>query len=351
MPVIFQSYEDVSDVPENVQQIVKLMRRPLGGAQKLASLPSMSPLALTQLQRILQAGADANMDSSNDMLDKVSDVANLVLTTCAAIEERRKDCGVAEASPTIPHWYTLLRTIAKNCHKNAEFFGDISFAYPRGFDGESGDATVFAGFSAGETMVCSNLESRDADSADVVPLFMEQHLGLNTDQMSLSESGLGEDPSVDEHTEGEDMNTDEAGDSGYNDSDRSNGSSSYRKLRDHPMLSAIPRTLPIPTYNAAELVFGLDLVDEHEPPEEHCLDLPLESQILAKRRTWPSVYFPVICLASEENIVPLAASSVYQRRTWNIDLPVVALQASRCGSLLHVYIGWTDPSEAEDLVS
>ncbi|KAF7790831.1 hypothetical protein EIP86_001788 [Pleurotus ostreatoroseus] len=90
------------------------------------------------------------------------------------------------------------------------------------------------------------------------------------------------------------------------------------------MYSAIPRYLLSPEPDEA-MVFGFDLVDEHEPPEEPWLDLPLESQILAERRTWPAVYVPVICLASGEDIAPLVASSVYQRQTWNIDLPIAEL--------------------------
>ncbi|KAF7790835.1 hypothetical protein EIP86_001792 [Pleurotus ostreatoroseus] len=354
MSVIFQSFEDVADVPENVQRIVSSMRRLLRGAQRLASLPSMTPLALAQLQRIPKGGVDVDVGSSDDIVEEVSDVANLVLTTCAAMEERMNDPGVVEATPTIPHWYTLLRTIAKNCHQDAKFLGDISFIYPHGFGGESGDATVLAGFSVDEILISTNLHTPGMDTEIAVPLCMEQHLGFSTDQMSLSESGLGEDPSDDEHIEDLNMvsgeNGNEGSDNDHDDSDGSDGSS-YDELRDHPMLSAVPRALPIPDYDEAELVFGWDLVDEHEPPEEQCLDLPLETQILAEHRTWPAVYFPVICLASGEDIVPLVASSVYQRRTWNINLPIVALQVSRCGSLVHVNIGWADPSEIEAMVS
>ena len=121
MPAAFHSYEDMADVPENVQRIVALMRRPLGGAQKLASLPSMTPLALAQLRRIPNSKIDVNADSSGDILEKVSNMANLVLMTCAAIQERLNDSGAVEASSTMPHWYTLLRTIAKNCHQDVKF--------------------------------------------------------------------------------------------------------------------------------------------------------------------------------------------------------------------------------------
>lgn len=109
MPVKFHSYEEASCVPGRVRELVELMKKPLLGTQRLASLPSMTPLALAQLQRI-----PADTSASDDLPDKISNVANLVLSTSKAIEE-----SVCEARPTISHWYTLLRTIARNCHPDA----------------------------------------------------------------------------------------------------------------------------------------------------------------------------------------------------------------------------------------
>lgn len=114
MPVTFHSYEDVSDIPESVLELVELMKRPLRGTQRLASLPSMTPLALAQLYRIPDRGSDADTGAPDDTLDKISSVANLVLSTSRAIEE-----SVRGARPTISHWYTLLRTIAQSRHPEA----------------------------------------------------------------------------------------------------------------------------------------------------------------------------------------------------------------------------------------
>ncbi len=91
MPVTFHSYDDASDTPESVQGLVELMKRPLRNTQRLASLPSMSPLALAQLQRIPDRGSDADASTSEGSLNKISSVANLVLLTSKAIEESVHD--------------------------------------------------------------------------------------------------------------------------------------------------------------------------------------------------------------------------------------------------------------------
>lgn len=117
MPVKFHSYEDVSNIPKSVQELVELVKRPLRGTQRLASLPSMTPLALAQLARIPDRGSDADTSTSDDSLNKISSVANLVLLTSKAIEESVHNS--VEARPTISHWYTLLRTIAQSCHPDA----------------------------------------------------------------------------------------------------------------------------------------------------------------------------------------------------------------------------------------
>ncbi len=206
---------------------------------------------------------------------------------------------------------------------------------------------MLVAFSADESLISVNLDRQELPGSDTaMPLCIADHLGLATDQISLSESGVG-DSSADVV---EDEEADEK--TGYSDEDESNRTddSSYDEGRDHPIYTNSYHSNP--RLDEGEVFFGLDLVDEHEPPEEPWLDLPLEAHILAERRTWPSVLFPMLCIASEDEIIPLMASSAYQRWAWGIDLPIVGFETSRFGSVVRVYIGWVDPfSDVEDTVS
>ena len=118
MPVTFHSLEDASTAPEGVKKLVANLQRPLCGKQKLESLPSMTPLALAQLQRVQDQAS--NTCSTSGSFDAISSVANLMLTTSAAIEQLSCEGNGLEARSIIPHWYTLLRTIARASHPDVD---------------------------------------------------------------------------------------------------------------------------------------------------------------------------------------------------------------------------------------
>ena len=118
MPVTFHSLEDASTAPEGVKKLVANLQRPLCGKQKLEALPSMTPLALAQLQRVQEQAGDTC--STVGSFDMISSVANLVLTTTAAIEQLSGEVDGLEARSMVPHWYTLFRTIARASHPDVQ---------------------------------------------------------------------------------------------------------------------------------------------------------------------------------------------------------------------------------------
>lgn len=83
------------------------------------------------------------------------------------------------------------------------------------------------------------------------------------------------------------------------------------------------------------------------------LDVPFAAHMLpgCGRRLY--AVLPVICIADESNIYPLLTSTLYQRRVWNIDEPVIGLVISRTGTTAQVYLAWLDArsEEADGLVS
>ncbi|KAJ3556116.1 hypothetical protein NM688_g2200 [Phlebia brevispora] len=334
MSVTFHTFQDASNLPSNVDNVVQLLQRPLPNTQKIASLPCITPIAAKQLQRIPVRPLDESL-----MNEKLLDVANLVLMASAGIEElveRGDGCG---SRPTKSLWYTLLRSIARCCHPDAEVSGDVSFIYPQGFEGEQGVASMLVTFSAGESLIASNLKVEDSVvSCDTTSTHLPgavQCINLTTDCDSPPESGV-EDETF----------TNDSVDDGAQD-DYQSIDSSYDELEDHPIFTAEPDFWE-PEYDEAELFFGLDHVDEHEPSEAAWLDLPLCAHIFASRRAWPVVAFPILSVAEAEEIVPLLSTVLYQRATWGIDIPAVGFEMSDFSSIVRVHVGWLGSSSGVD---
>ncbi|KAJ3554602.1 hypothetical protein NM688_g3021 [Phlebia brevispora] len=330
MSVTFHSFQDASGLPANVDAVVQLLTRPCLDTQRIASLPCLTPIAAKQLQRI-----PAHPLSETVMNEKLLDVANLVLMASAGIEElvsRGDECG---SRPTKPLWYTLLRSIARHCHKDMEIIGDTSFVYPKGFRGEKGLACMLATFAADESLIASSFEAERCTITDAVAIAClsdaVQCIDTAAGHSSPAESGVEEESTLND-------SEDEKEEDSYSSED-----SSYDKPRYHPILSANP-TYWKPEYDEGELFFGLDHVDEHETPGGTWLDLPLDAHLLAGRRAWPVVSFPVLCVADAEEIIPLISSAVCQRAAWGIGIPVVGFEMSKFDSIVRVYIAWSDSS-------
>ena len=228
------------------------------------------------------------------------------------------------------------------------FSGETPFVYPRGFGGEEGVAEMLMTFAADKAMVGLNLKPEHSEQTDIDNTSSACAYDLCAfvqDDRSIPESGVGESSNEDENSGDED---DWEYDEEYDYTEES-----YDEARDHPIYSAEPAPLAgIRAPDEAEIFFGLDTIDEYEPPEETWLDLPHWSHILAGFHSGPVVLFPVLCVASETEIVPLMASAAYQRHAWGVDLPVVGLDISASSCSARVYISWVDPlSDVQHMVS
>ncbi|KAJ3554947.1 hypothetical protein NM688_g2843 [Phlebia brevispora] len=335
MPVTFHSFQDASNLPSNVDTVIHLLRGPLLDVERIASLPCLTPIASEQLQHIL-----VRPRAEGVMNEKLLNVANLVLMMSAGIKELTHRGDERGLRPTKPLWYTLLRTIARCCYTDAEIIGEASFVYPKGFRGEQGVASMLVTFPAEASLVASNLDTQDKDLLSDIPPTCSPDAAQRLDPIacysSPTESGVGDESSTDDSDEDEDY-----------ENDHHTEDSSYDEDENHPIFSAVPNPWR-PKPDEAELFFGLDHVDEYEPSEEKWLDLPLDAHVLAGRRAWPFVSFPIVCIAEAEEIVPLLSSAVCQRATWGIDVPVIGFEMSKFDSIVHVYIGWFDSYEGTE---
>ncbi|KAL4242827.1 hypothetical protein ABKN59_011533 [Abortiporus biennis] len=319
MSLKFHSFQDKTEWPESVQRLVGLLKRPLPSSQELASLPSLSHLSHlshSQLQRIPDATKLITLEVS-----KLSTTANLTLMTSAAIEQSlTRNIG---PSRTIHHWFTLIRALAHATCENADAFGDVSVVYPTGFGVECGVASMLVTFQADQSSLSSyfqhSSEPKDAPSNENNIAFDERD--SHGDSIECGEVN-DDDDKYDDYEQ-------------YPTENSSENVSETTEEFNNRIFSAVPQ-LHCPSLPG---VFLESELAGDEPSDEPFIDLPLSGHILPGRCNWPSVPFPVLCVASD-NIIPLVASAAYQRWAWNIDLPVVGFQMSEYGSLVHTYIAW-----------
>ena len=78
------------------------------------------------------------------------------------------------------------------------------------------------------------------------------------------------------------------------------------------------------------------------------MDLPFDAHLLRGCGRHFYAVLPVICVANPDNIIPLLASVLYQRRVWGIGEPAVGIVCSDTGTLCQVVIGWLDPEDSGD---
>ncbi|KAL4243774.1 hypothetical protein ABKN59_011276, partial [Abortiporus biennis] len=324
MSLKFHGFQDETEWPESVQRLISLLKRPLPPSQELTSLPSMSHLSHSQFQRIPEEIQSITLEES-----KLSGIANVTLMTSAAIEQSlTRNIG---PSRTIHHWFTLIRALSYATCEDADAFGDVSVVYPAGFGVECGIASMLVTFQADESSLPSYFqhvsEHKDVPS-DENNIVFDEH-DSRGDSIECGE-GNDNDEELDDYEE-------------YPTEYSSENVSETTEEFNNRIFSAVPQ------FHCPSLpgVFLESELAEDEPYDEPFIDLPLSGHILPGRCTWPSVPFPVLCVASD-NIIPLVASAAYQRWAWNIDLSVVGFQISEYGSLVRTYIVWiTSTSDHE----
>ncbi|KAF7972508.1 hypothetical protein HWV62_17784 [Athelia sp. TMB] len=83
------------------------------------------------------------------------------------------------------------------------------------------------------------------------------------------------------------------------------------------------------------------------------LDVPFDAHMLPGRGARLCAVLPIICIADESNVCSLLTSTLYQRRVWNIEKPVIGLVISRTGTIAQVYLAWleTCADEVDRLVN
>ena len=211
--------------------------------------------------------------------------------------------------------------------------GEVPCIYPKGFQHGRGTAAALLIFSADDSLLAANVSGQKQYIAEGAcpPCGQVSHGSCDETSRQSSSDGWSCTDDVDVSGDVDDQTLD----------------SDYDSVENHPIYTAND-DIWIPEYDEADLLFGFDEVDEHEPPKRPWLDLPPSAHIRAERNSWSAVSFPILCVDFEETIIPLMSSAIYQRRTWDMDLPVVGLQISQSSSLARVHVGWGESLSDDD---
>ncbi|KAF7985645.1 hypothetical protein HWV62_2163 [Athelia sp. TMB] len=95
-----------------------------------------------------------------------------------------------------------------------------------------------------------------------------------------------------------------------------------------------------------DVVEGDDSTAASDAPSH--LDVPFDAHMLPGRGARLCAVLPIICIADESNVYSLLTSTLYQRRVWNVEKPVIGLVISRTGTIARVYLAWLE-SRADEI--
>ena len=103
----------------------------------------------------------------------------------------------------------------------------------------------------------------------------------------------------------------------------------------------VPGPLRPKDINSASYEDGLELMPGDElHPFSH-------AHMLLPRRSHESIPFPIVCVASHDEIYELLSSAVFQRRVFEIEDPVLGFAFNPLGHYLQVVVAWLSPSSVD----
>ncbi|KAK0476393.1 hypothetical protein IW261DRAFT_1401862 [Armillaria novae-zelandiae] len=291
---------DASDWPLDLAYLSRLLdsKIPLKLIDGTCILTSpRSSEILNEIATLFECSPGVFSDAYGD--PQALSMLDLMLSTIAALRAISAMSMNDIPCPTVPFWSLLLRSLSITCYEKSYILENVSFALPKPLDPN-----------------CAVLDGRAS--------LLISHLA-DQPQPPISEalSQAAEDPSP---------MTENAAEPNHRESGCSL-SEADEPLSEHSedLFYESVETLTQPT----------------SAPSSH---VPVEAHVLSHWRQPDCVALPFLCIADEENIIPLVKSTVYQRYTWRISEPVVGVMLSETGCIGRVVMGWTDGQSDSDHV-
>ena len=118
MSLSFHSIHDASNIPENVENIVSLLKGSSSSisVSQLAQWQSISPIALAHLRR---SPPDLANIETREVSDRLSSVLDLVLSISAGMHQLVEDTRCPQPRQLASLWHTFLGAVGRACHENA----------------------------------------------------------------------------------------------------------------------------------------------------------------------------------------------------------------------------------------
>ncbi|KAK0476391.1 hypothetical protein IW261DRAFT_1609579 [Armillaria novae-zelandiae] len=291
---------DVSDWPVELSSLSRLLdpRIPLELADRTCTLTSpRSSEILNEIATLFECSPGVFSDAHGE--PQALSMLDLMLSTVAAIRAISAMSMNDIARSTMPFWSLLLRSLAITCYEKSYILENVSFALPKPLDPS---CAVLDGRAS---LLISHLADRLQPPISEVP------------------SQAAEDPSP---------MTEHAAEPNHRESGCSL-SEADEPLSEH-----------------SEDLFYESVETSTQPTSAPLSNIPVEAHVLSHWRQPDCVALPFLCIADEENIIPLVKSTVYQRYTWRISEPVVGVMLSETGCIGRVVMGWTDGQSDSDHV-
>ncbi|OBZ67504.1 hypothetical protein A0H81_12700 [Grifola frondosa] len=335
-----------SDWPCSVSQIAHNLFQPLPSC--LATIPSSAVSArATAMLRELNADISSNPAICEDsdeynVHSKLRGILDTLLSTSAALRQRRAAYNFGEAASTVPLWYQLMKALSMTCCEDVYILGETPFILPRTALIDTHDNFRLDGIA---TMLVCHIVDKVERQSPASPMDVDDAVldARSVSSIQMEDRDCSGNPAVliRNDTHSQHMSTEFAGTDCTSDSD----------AKPRSYYSAIPDR-PDPEEFDGSDCWGSYVDDESGSSTAlssgSSIKVSFDAHVLPGHGRRYFAALPLICVADADNISLVISSVLYQRRVWGINEPVVGIFISKTGAIAHVLLGWLD---SEDLGS
>ncbi|OBZ67404.1 hypothetical protein A0H81_12682 [Grifola frondosa] len=333
-----------SDWPCSVSQIAHNLFQPLPSC--LATIPSAVSARATAMLRELTADISSNPAICEDsdecnVHSKLRGILDTLLSTSAALRQRRAAYNFGEPASTVPLWYQLMKALSMTCCEDVYILRNAFHSTTDGAH-DTHDDVRLDGIA---TMLACHIVDKVERQSPASPMDVDDAVSdtRSVSSIQMEDRDCSGSPVVliRSDTHSEKMCTESAGTDCTSDSD----------AKPRSYYSAIPDR-PDPEEFDGSDCWGSYVDDESGSSTAlssgSSIKVPFDAHVLPGHGRRYFAALPLICVADADNISLVISSVLYQRRVWGINEPVVGIFIPKTGAIAHVLLGWLD---SEDLGS
>ncbi|KAI0343412.1 hypothetical protein BDW22DRAFT_1428019 [Trametopsis cervina] len=368
----FHDIQDLTGAPQTVLFVLEQLAQPLpSSAAHGQHSPSVASVARTYDDATIERPHHATEKNSSE-LDNHVDFVNWSSSSFAQLTNIDDQCGPRH---TRPLWNMFFRHMGHASYNESVIRNEVYVALPKGSStleetammlisclptefhhvSPSNDSSTSSEYYSAASSLAVTSQGFISDNNSPSPPMISPPDVSETQSTSDYEHAQGElviPANADTDVEGADtsLQEDETGSDaeGKTDGEReiqggvSSVSEEMVESTDSPAWNWL--RMPDP-WDSGQLLSS----PPHPPPVSESISsqLPLDAHVLAGAGPQTRLMLPVVCVADPGSIIPLLSSIGYQRRVWNIDIPVVGVEIAEYDSIARLYLAWID-SDSEN---